>query len=188
MKVCRKVNLSIPNDAVILSVDNDSALCENTNPTLSSIRLAHEKLGYSAAKALNALMTGKRIRTKEELPPIDVMVRNSTTYLPPARLLVDRAMRIINDHGLKGIHVTDVARKLGVSTSLLKLRFHQTRSCSLRDTLIETRLAEVTRLLETRDYPISQIARMCGFSSPVVLNHLFKKKFGICPSKWRKTK
>ena len=188
MKACQKASLSIPNDAVVLSVDNDSALCENTNPTLSSIRLAHEKLGYSAAKALNALMAGKRIRTKEELPPLDVMVRNSTTYLPPARLLVDRAMRIINDHGLKGIHVTDVARKLGVSTSLLKLRFHQTRSCSLRDTLIETRLAEVTRLLETRDYPISQIARMCGFSSPVVLNHLFKKKFGICPSKWRKTK
>lgn len=188
MKVCRKANLSIPNDAVVLSVDNDSALCENTNPTLSSIRLAHEQLGYSAAKALDALMTGKCIRTKEELPPLDIIVRNSTTYLPPARLLVNRAMRIIENHGSKGIRVTDVARQLGVSTSLLKLRFHQSRNCSLRDMLITTRLDEVTRLLKTSDYPISQIARMCGFSSPVVLNHLFKKKFGICPSKWRKTK
>ena len=188
MKVCRKANLSIPNDAVVLSVDNDSALCENTNPTLSSIRLAHEKLGYSAAKALDALMTGKCIRTKEELPPLDIIVRNSTTYLPPARLLVNRAMRIIENHGSKGIRVTDVARQLGVSTSLLKLRFHQSRNCSLRDMLITTRLDEVTRLLKTSDYPISQIARMCGFSSPVVLNHLFKKKFGVCPSKWRTTK
>jgi LacI family transcriptional regulator len=185
LKVCRKANLSIPGDAVVLSVDNDSALCENTSPTLSSIRLAHENLGYSAAKALNALMAGKRIKTIEELPPLDVIVRNSTTYLPPARLLVERAMRIIEDNKAKGIRVTDIARQLGVSPSLLKLRFHQTRNCSLRDTLIATRLDEVTRLLKTSDYPIGQIAKMCGFSSSVVLNHLFRKKFGTSPHKWR---
>ena len=101
LKICRKANLSIPDDAVVLGVDNDSSLCENTTPTLSSIRLAHEDLGYSAAKALDALMTGKRTRANEELPPLDVIVRSSTTYLPPARLLVDRAMRIIKDHGQK---------------------------------------------------------------------------------------
>ncbi len=188
MNICRKTSLSIPNDVVILGVDNDSALCESVNPTLSSIRLAHEDLGYSAAKALDALMAGTRTRTNEELPPLDVIVRSSTTHLPPARLLVDRAMRIIEDHGPKGIRVTDVARKLGVSTSLLKLRFHQSRNCSLRDTLITTRLDEVTRLLKTSDYPVGQIAKMCGFSSPVVLNHLFKKKFGTSPSRWRKSR
>ena len=188
MKICRKTSLSIPNDVVILGVDNDSALCENANPTLSSIRLAHEDLGYSAAKALDALMAGIRTRTNEELPPLDVIVRSSTTYLPPARLLVDRAMRIIENHGPKGIRVTDVAQKLGVSTSLLKLRFHQSRNCSLRDTLITTRLDEVTRLLKTSNYPVGQIAKMCGYSSSAVLNHLFKKKFGTSPGRWRKSR
>ena len=185
LKACRKANLSIPGDAVVLGVDNDSALCENTSPTLSSVRLDHESLGYSAAKALDALMNGKRTKASEELPPLDVVVRNSTTYLPPARLLVERAMRIIEDNKAKGIRVTDIARQLGVSPSLLKLRFHQTRNCSLRDTLIATRLDEVTRLLKTSDYPIGQIAKMCGFSSSVVLNHLFRKKFGTSPHKWR---
>ena len=185
LKACRKANLSIPGDAVVLGVDNDSALCENTSPSLSSVRLDHESLGYSAAKALDALMSGKRTKSNEELPPLDVVARNSTTYLPPARLLVDRAMRIIEDHGAKGIGVTDIARQLGVSPSLLKLRFHQTRNCSLRDTLIATRLDEVTRLLKTSDYPVGQIAKMCGFSSPVVLSHLFKKKYGTSPGRWR---
>ena len=60
------------------------------------------------------------------------------------------------------------------------------RKCSLRDTLVATRLDEVKRLLKTSDYPVGQIAKMCGFSSSVVLNHLFKKKFGISPGKWRK--
>jgi len=186
LKVCRKANLSIPGDVVVLSVDNDSMLCENTTPTLSSLRLAHENIGYSAAKALDALMSGRRTKLLEELPPLDIIVRNSTTYLPPARLLVDRALRIIEDNNAKGIRVTDIARQLGVSPSLLKLRFHQTRNCSLRDTLITTRLGEVTRLLKTSDYPVDLIARMCGFSSSVVLNHLFKKKFGISPGGYRR--
>ena len=185
LKACRKANLSIPGDAVVLGVDNDSALCENTSPSLSSVRLDHESLGYSAAKALDALMNGKRTKPNEELPPLDVVARNSTTYLPPARLLVDRAMRIIEDHGAKGIGVTDIARQLGVSPSLLKLRFHQTRNCSLRDTLISTRLDEVTRLLKTSDYPVGQIAKMCGFSSTIVLSHLFKKQYGTSPGRWR---
>ena len=185
LKVCSKANLSIPGDVVVLSVDNDSSLCENTTPTLSSIRLAHETLGYSAAKALDALMAGKHVKSLEELPPLDVIVRNSTTYLPPARLLVDRAMRIIEDNKAKGIRVADIARKLGVSQSLLKLRFKQTKDCSLRDLLISNRLEEVSRLLKTSDYPVGQIAKMCGFSSSVVLNHLFRKKFGTSPGKWR---
>jgi LacI family transcriptional regulator len=185
LKACSKANLSIPGDAVVLSVDNDSSLCENTIPTLSSIRLAHENLGYSAAKALDSLMAGKHVKSLEELPPLDVIVRNSTTCLPPARLLVDRAMRIIEDNKAKGIRVADIARKLGVSQSLLKLRFQQTKNCSLRDILISNRLEEVSRLLKTSDYPVGQIAKMCGFSSSVVLNHIFRKKFGMSPGKWR---
>ena len=185
LKACRRANLSIPGEAVVLSVDNDFALCENTSPTLSSIRLAHENLGYSAAKALHALMAGKRTKKSEELPPLDIIARNSTTYHPPARLLVDRALQIIEDNKTKRIRVTDIARQLRVSPSLLKLRFRQIRNRSLRDTIIEIRLAEVMRLLKTSDYPTGQIAKMCGFSSSAVLDHLFKKKFALTPGEWR---
>jgi LacI family transcriptional regulator len=185
IKSCRKANLSIPEDVVVLGVDNDSSLCENTYPSLSSIRLDHEKLGFCAAKTLDALMTGKGVQKNIELPPLDVIVRNSTAYISSSRLLVERAMRIIKDHGNRRINVTDIARQLGVSTSLLKLRFQQIHKCSLRDILISTRLNKVTELLKTSDYQIGGIAKMCGFSSAVVLNHLFKKKFGMSPSIWR---
>ena len=141
---------------------------------------------FFAAKALDALMSGKRVKANEELPPLDVIVRNSTIYIPPSRLLVDRAMRIIESRGTKGLRAADVAKHLGVSPSLLNLRFQQARNCSLRDTLIAARLGEVMRLLKTSDYPVSQIAKMSGFSSSTVLNHLFKRKLGISPDRWRK--
>lgn len=186
LKVCRNANLSFPNDAVILSVDNDTFICENTRPTLSSIRLDHEGLGFCAAKALNVLMTGKGARTCKSLPPIDIVVRNSTTYLPPARLLVDRAVQIIESRGSKGIRVKDITSQLGVSHSLIRLRFRQLRNRSLRDTLVSSRLEKAKRLLQTTQYPIKGIAQMCGFSSAVILNHLFKKKTGVSPGQWRK--
>ena len=186
LKICRQANLPIPGDAVVLGVDNDAHLCENTVPTLSSIRLAHENLGFAAAKALNALMDGKKIRENEELSPLDIIVRNSTTCLPPPRLLVDRAQRLIDEHIKDGLHVSDIAQRLGVSPSLLKLRFRQVQNRSPRDTLVASRLGKVCRLLKTTSYPVSNIAKMCGFSSSVVLNHIFNKKFGTSPGKWRK--
>ena len=187
LKICRRANMSIPGDAVVLGVDNDSSLCESTVPTLSSIRLAHENLGLAAARALDALMDGKKTRANEELPPHDVIVRNSTTYLPPARLLVDRAQRLIEEHVKDGIRVCDIARRLGVSPSLLKLRFRQVQNRTPRDMLVASRLDEVCRLLKTTSYSVNNIAKMCGFSSSVVLNHIFNKKFGVSPGKWRKS-
>jgi len=186
LKVCHQAKLSIPSDAAILSVDNDTFLCENTRPTLSSIRLDHENLGFYAAKALDAIISGKRTNPNKELAPLDVIVRNSTTYLPPARHLVERTMQIIESQGSKRIRIHDITRQLGVSQSLLKLRFHQIRNCSLRETLTAKRLEETKRLLKSTNYPVKCIAQMCGFSSSVILNHLFKRKTGMSPRQWRK--
>lgn len=131
-------------------------------------------------------MNGRRVRINEEHAPLDVIVRNSTTHLPPARQLADRAAQLIEANAVKGIRIMEIPRQLGVSNSLLKLRFQQTRGCSMRDALTGVRLREVKRLLLANTYPVQQIAKMCGFSSPAILNHLFRKKFGTSPSKWRK--
>lgn len=186
LKICQNAGLSIPQDATILGVDNDQFLCENVRPSLSSIRLDLKRQGYLAAESLDELMKGRRIRIERTLPPLDVIPRNSTTFLPPARVLVDRAVRLIESQAVNGIRVTDIARQLGVSTSLVKFRFRQLRGHSLRDEMIKNRLDKVKQLLLADDYTIKQIAKMCGFSSSVTLNHLFRKRFASSPSTWRK--
>ena len=52
--------------------------------------------------------------------------------------------------------------------------------------MIKNRLDKVKLLLLADDYTIKQIAKMCGFSSSVTLNHLFRKRFASSPSTWRK--
>lgn len=185
LKICQRSGLTLPKDAMVLGIDNDQFLCENVRPTLSSIRLDHEHQGFVAAELLNALMSGQRTHLERMTAPLDVVARNSTAYLPPAHTLVNSATHLIQTQAIKGIRVTDIAHRLGVSTSLLKIRFRQLRGHSIRDELVNTRLNEVKRLLQSTDYTISQIARTSGFSSSVTLNHLFRKRFSMTPSQWR---
>ena len=185
LKICQNAGLSVPQDAAILGVDNDQFLCENVRPTLSSIRLDLEKQGYMSAESLDALMRGSQIRQERTLPPLDIVPRGSTTFLPPARILVDSALRLIKSQATNGARVADIAQQLGVSPSLLKFRFRQLRDHSLRDEMIATRLDKVKQLLLTDNYTVGQVAKMCGFSSAVTLNHLFRKRFATSPSAWR---
>ena len=185
LKICQNAGLSVPLDAAILGVDNDQFLCENVRPTLSSIHLDLEKQGYMSAETLDALMRGRQIRPERTLPPLDIIPRSSTTFLPPARILVDSALRLIKSQATNGARVADIAQQLGVSPSLLKFRFRQLRGHSLRDEMIATRLDKVKQLLLTDNYTVGQVAKMCGFSSAVTLNHLFRKRFATSPSAWR---
>ena len=53
--------LRIPRDLTLLGTDNDPAFCETTSPTLSSIQLDFERMGYLAASLLAARMKGQAL-------------------------------------------------------------------------------------------------------------------------------
>ncbi len=53
--------------------------------------------------------------------------------------------------------------------------------------VIEKRLQEVKKLLQNTDLNVKEIALDLGFNSPSSLNQSFKNRFGITPSKFRKS-
>ena len=53
--------LRIPRDLTLLGTDNDPAFCETASPTLSSIQLDFERMGYLAASLLAARMKGQAL-------------------------------------------------------------------------------------------------------------------------------
>ena len=72
----------------ILTVNNDTDLCETSLPPLSSIPLDAEAAGYRAAEALDGLMKGHRPPKREiRYKPLPVVVRassaNTQTDDPP---------------------------------------------------------------------------------------------------------
>ena len=63
-RALRDLNLAIPDDVALVTI-GDSHLAKHINPTMTSLDLHTEQLGYLAAKKLNKLITGQEVETRE---------------------------------------------------------------------------------------------------------------------------
>lgn len=188
MEVIKASKLKIPADYAILGVDNDTLICENVRPRLSSIQPDFESEGFIAAKVLDEMMQ------KESPTPVSTIIagikriirRESTAEISHAGRLIQKAIAYIDAHATDGIDVSDVVAHLGCSRRLADLRFSQLQGRSILETIIERRLTAVQRrLAETRD-TIDTITADCGFKNPNYLKNLFKKRFSMTMSEFRK--
>lgn len=188
MEVIKAGKLKIPADYAILGVDNDTLICENVRPRLSSIQPDFESEGFIAAKVLDEMMQ------KESPTPVSTIIagikriirRESTAEISHAGRLIQKAIAYIDAHATDGIDVSDVVAHLGCSRRLADLRFRQLQARSILETIIERRLTAVQRrLAETRD-TIDTITTDCGFKNPNYLKNLFKKRFSMTMSEFRK--
>lgn len=188
MEVIKASKSKIPADYAILGVDNDTLICENVRPRLSSIQPDFESEGFIAAKVLDEMMQ------KESPTPVSTIIagikriirRESTAEISHAGRLIQKAIAYIDAHATDGIDVSDVVAHLGCSRRLADLRFRQLQGRSILETIIERRLTAVQRrLAETRD-TIDTITTDCGFKNPNYLKNLFKKRFSMTMSEFRK--
>ena len=185
---CAEANLEIPSDVAVLGVDNNRILCDTLSISLSSIEPAFEKEGFDAALALDDLMRARKPQSESKtilIPPLKVVERASTKPLSPGTSLVARALEFIRANATEPITARHVAARLGVSPSLLALRFRQYEKRSVRDVLIAARLRRVADLLVGTSASVRSIAARCGFSSANRLTHLFKGKYSVSPRAWR---
>ena len=185
-KACRAAQLKMPTDVSLIGCDNDELLCTISRPAITSIRPNFEQAGYAAARALDAMMRGRRPEeTVMRIPGAKVIVRGSTEHIPPAVAVVNAAMEYINSHALEGISTADVVSHLKISHSLLDLRFRQLRNESVMDAILSIRLAAVKERVEKTDRKFLAIGAECGFRSADYLKRLFKKRFGMSMRSWR---
>lgn len=186
IEACAVEGLDIPRDVSLLSVDDDEMLCENCDPTLSSIRPDQERSGYEAGALLSELM--RRGSSKPHVVNLTVKSithRKSTLSVSPSGHLVQNALMFIRKNCCRGIGPKDVAAALGVSRPLLDLRFRELLRASVGKTIEAERLKAVCAALETGDLTIKEIAERCAYSDATQLMHRFKAHFGMTMRAWR---
>ena len=186
--LCAECRISIPDQISILGVDDDELLCNLVSPPLSSIRPDFEGEGFLAAKMLDSMMNKKSdVRSRLMASRIGgITERGSTRPLSPSGFLVQRAVDFIDRNVCSGISVSDVVTHIGVSRSLLSLRFRQVRKESILQTIRSRRMQEMKRLLSSTSYPVARIISMCGFKSENSPKNLFRKMFGMTMSEYRR--
>ena len=187
LSACRLARLKVPGQVSVIGVDDDRLLCDFSTPPLTSIAPDHMLEGQIAAKTLDGMM---RRRTKRQPLRIlntakKVVERESTKPISPVTALIARALAFIDAHASENIKTDAVVAAVGVSRSLLDLRFREFRGETVAESITRRRLAEVKRLLEDTGLSIRAIAAKCGFSNANHLKNLFRRATGMSMREWR---
>lgn len=82
--------------------------------------------------------------------------------------------------------VTDVADYLGISRYHLNSLFTQVMHQTPQEYISGFRLGRAREFLTTTDYPVSEIARLCGYGDTDVFSKAFKRKYLASPSDYRR--
>ena len=186
--ICKESGIKVPAEVGILGVNNDPILCDNTEPKLSSIQPNFIEEGRLAAELLEQMMSGGKILPSKRLNRVGIRAivhRESTVAQSESGKLVQKVLAYIERNAVKGMGVTDVARRFKVSRSLLELRFKQLQGESVYEAMLRIRLEEVKRLLRQTNDPISEITSACGWKNPIPPKALFKRRFGISMRDYR---
>jgi len=168
-------------------VDNDELLCELAQPSLSSIVVPAEQIGFAAAGMLESLIAGRSADTAMRLlPPQGVVARRSTEFLRTNEPVTAAALRFIQKHLDQPLNVDDIARAGGVCRRLLERRFQRTLGRSPLQEIHRQRLQRAQALLAGSNLPIHRIAVAAGFASPPQFSDTFKRETGLTPRQYRK--
>ena len=161
-------------------------LVENGVSAMTTVGLTPERAFAAGAAPRCKHIAGESGHRTIRIAGLHLFERGSTAHVPPATVLVEKARAYIAGHACEGTHVDDVVSHLGVSRSLLDLRFRQMCGKSVLEDILDVRLAEVRRQLVKTDHTILQIGRDCGFNDPDNLKRLFKSRYGLSMRTWRK--
>lgn len=82
--------------------------------------------------------------------------------------------------------VDEISKEIGISRVQLYRKVKALLDCSITDYIMNRRLKKAKYLLINERYSISEITYMVGFSSPNYFSTVFKSKYGMSPSEFKK--
>ena len=94
--------------------------------------------------------------------------------------------RYIENHYREPLTLDLLAQNVHMNKFHLAHMFSKEFGLSPFNYIQQLRIQESKELLSTTDYPLSQIAGMCGFSSPSYFSQRFRSSTGISPAEYRK--
>ncbi len=186
LEACREAKVRVPEDIAVIGVDNDTLICELSDPPMSSIAMNADRGGFEAAALLDQMMAGK-IKQAQRIvvEPLHVVTRRSTNIVALSDPEVAAAVQLIHTNASQPLRVSDVVDSLGISRRSLEIRFRRTIGRSMNEEIQLAHLERAQRLLMETDMPLPKVAEEAGFNSASYLTVVFQKRYGMPPAKYR---
>jgi LacI family transcriptional regulator len=179
--------LSVPEDVAVLGTDNSPFICDMLSPTMSSMELGAERVGYQAAVVLDQLIEGQAVPLEPVLvAPERIEERRSTDILLMQDDLVAKALRFIQENAGEPIVVNNIVDELHCNRRVLEIRFRNQTGRTLHEEIRRSRIQRACKLLRETDMLIETLAEACGYSSRERFNASFRREIGKTPSVYRR--
>ncbi len=187
LRECQRAGVAVPDDLAVLGVDDDELVNTLVSPSLSSITLPTNRIGFEAAKLLQHLMDGGEAPPEPTLfPPVGVVTRQSTGITAVDDRDVAAAIMFIRDHVADALGVEDIAAAVGTSRRSLERRFRVALGRTVLGQMRQRRVERAKELLATTELAMPAIARASGFGDATRLGIVFRQLTGIPPTDFRR--
>jgi len=185
LDACRRGGFSVPDEIAVIGVDNDVYFSSLSIPSLSSVDINSQSIGYEAASLLDGVMRGKKKFDQDILfKPAGVVMRQSTDVTACADQEIVAAIRFIAQHACHRITVEDLAQHVTLSRTLLNRRFKQIVGRTPKAEIVRVQLEHAKRLLLNTDLPVSEVGDRVGFSETNFIT-VFRRSVGQTPRAFR---
>lgn len=186
LQVCEHLNLLVPDQVLIIGIDNEEMAQYLSSISLSTVEQGTFRIGYEAAKTLDMLMSGSKLKMSRTLiSPYCVHSRQSTDYKSVKDPYVMQSVNFIRLNACKGIKVDQVVNKIGISRSNLESRFKCELGYSVHHLIHQTKLSKACDFVCESDLSFYEISELCGYPSIQYMYTLFKKELNMTPKEYR---
>ncbi len=105
---------------------------------------------------------------------------------PPANdgsLYISHVKEYIENHySDSALRISEIAEELHLSHPYLCRIFRRHTGCSVSSYLTDFRLSVARRLLTESNYPVGEIAFLCGYTDPIHFSKMYKRQYGLSPT------
>jgi LacI family transcriptional regulator len=176
----------IPDAVAIVAGKNQETLCEHPRPSLTSVEVGYDRIGYASAELLDRLMNGDEPPTEPiRLAPHGLVVRESTDFFAVNHPLVAAALAFVSANSHRPIGPDDVAAAVRAETRTLQNYFRKSIQRPIATEIRRVRIERAKRELAQSDRPLDAIARDVGFGNIQRLYEVFRRELGVSPGEYR---
>ena len=187
LSLCKMAGISVPDDIAVVGVDDNESVCENTSPTLSSVRPDFVQGGRFAARLLARKLCGGREIQRESVFAASGIVRRSSTRIQRRKdSEVSAALDRIWSPTGPLMTAKEVLSAFSCSRRNAEIRFRQTTGTSVLKELAAARMHRAKTLLAETALSVAEIAAQCGYKFPAHFRNAFRMETGQNPLSWRK--
>jgi LacI family transcriptional regulator len=186
LHAARERGIAVPEQAAVIGGGDVEMLCEAMAPPLTSVDLGGRRVGYQAARLLDAMIDGAEAPAEPILlPPVGVVQRQSTELLAVDDELVIQAAAIIQRRVGEGLVVDELLDELAVSRRTLENRCSTALGATPGAMIRKARMDLAERLLAQTDLSLAEVAKRSGFTRQNRLSVAFRRELGMTPSAYR---